>query len=253
MIFGGPRTRLALAAAIACWPCVGVAAGAAQPAAPPVAPASFFTPGGMAPPIQVAIILSLLTLGPAFLISVTSFTRIVIVLHFLRQALGTQTMPSNQILISLSLVLSIFIMSPTAGKVWDEALVPAVDGKISYKDAYDRAATPLKAFMSRYTREKDVALFTQVAKLPKPANLSEIPMSVMIPAFMLSELKTAFQIGFVLFLPFLIIDIIIASILLSTGMMMLPPVVISTPFKILLFVMVDGWNLIVGSLVKSFF
>lgn len=211
------------------------------------------TPGGLATPIQIILVFTLLSLGPAILLSVTCFTRVLIVLHFLRQAIGTQTMPSNQILIGLSLFLSMFIMGPTATRVWNEALSPALDSKMSYSEALDKASGPLKEFMVRYTREKDIALFVNVAKLPRPKNLNDIPLRVMVPAFMISELKTAFQIGFVLYLPFLVIDLVVASILLSTGMMMLPPVTISTPFKILLFVLVDGWNLVIGSLVKSFF
>ncbi len=211
------------------------------------------SPGGLAAPLQLILLFTLLTLAPALLLSMTCFTRILIILHFLRQALGTQNMPSNQILIGLTLFLTIFIMGPVSQTVWTQAVSPAIDGQINLTQAFDRASVPLKEFMSHYTREQDIAIFTQAANLPRPANLTEVPMKVMVPAFMISELKTAFQIGLVLFIPFLIIDIIVSSILLALGMFQLPPIIISTPFKLLLFVMVDGWNLVMHSLVKSFF
>jgi flagellar biosynthetic protein FliP len=209
--------------------------------------------GGLTAPLQILVLLTLLTVMPAILISVTSFTRLIIVTHFLRQALGTQTMPPNQVLIGLSLFLTFFIMQPVGERVNQEALQPMLDGKITEMQAVDQACIPLRQFMRRYTREKDLELFLNIAKQPLPANRDEIPMRILIPSFMISELKTAFQIGFALYIPFLVIDMVVAAILLSMGMMQLPPVVVSTPFKILLFVMVDGWNLVIGSLVKSFF
>jgi flagellar biosynthetic protein FliP len=204
-------------------------------------------------PIQILLFLTLLTFLPAIIMSVTSFTRIVIVFHFLRQALGTAETPSNQIIIGLTLFLTFFIMSPVVEQVNQDALQPIMAGSIDQGQAWDAAVKPLRAFMMRFTREKDLALFMNITKRPRPRNADDIPTSVMVPAFMISELKTAFQIGFVLFLPFLIIDMVVATVLLSMGMMQLPPVMVSMPFKILLFIMVDGWNLIVGSLVKSFY
>ncbi|NLT66970.1 MAG: flagellar type III secretion system pore protein FliP [Acidobacteria bacterium] len=208
---------------------------------------------GLTTPLQILVLLTLLSLIPAILVSVTSFTRLVIVAHFLRQALGTQTMPPNQVLVGLSLFLTFFIMQPVAEKMNQEALQPMLDGKITEMQALEQASGPLRQFMLRYTREKDLALFMNMAKQPRPRDARDIPMRIVIPSFMISELKTAFQIGFALFIPFLVIDMVVASILLAMGMMQLPPVVVSTPFKILLFVMVDGWNLVIGSLVKSFY
>jgi flagellar biosynthetic protein FliP len=208
---------------------------------------------GLTLPLQILALLTVLALVPAILVSVTCFTRIVIVAHFLRQALGTQTMPPNQIIIGLSLFLTFFIMQPVGERINREALQPMIKGQMTEMQALDQACVPLREFMLRYTREKDMLLFLNLAKLPKPKSSQDVPMSVVIPSYMLSELKTAFQIGFVLFIPFLVIDMVVASVLLSMGMMQLPPAMISTPFKILLFVMVDGWNLVIGSLVKSFF
>lgn len=209
--------------------------------------------GGLTTPFQIMVLLTILSIVPAILMSVTSFTRLIIVTHFIRQALGTQTMPPNQVLIGLSLFLTFFIMQPVGERINQEALQPMLNGKITEMQAVDQACIPLRQFMLRYTREKDLALFLNIAKEPRPRNVQDISMRVVIPSFMISELKTAFQIGFALFIPFLIIDMVVASILLSMGMMQLPPIIISTPFKILLFVMVDGWNLIIGSLVKSFY
>lgn len=208
---------------------------------------------GLTTPLQILVLLTILSLIPAILVSVTSFTRLIIVSHFLRQALGTQTMPPNQVLIGLSLFLTFFIMQPVAEKMNQEALQPMLEGKITEMQALEQASGPLRQFMLRYTREKDLALFMNMAKLPRPRDARDIPMRIVIPSFMISELKTAFQIGFALFIPFLVIDMVVASILLAMGMMQLPPVVVSTPFKILLFVMVDGWNLVIGSLVRSFY
>ncbi len=209
--------------------------------------------GGLTVPMQILVLLTLLTLLPALVVSVTSFTRLIIVAHFLRQALGTQTMPPNQVLIGLSLFLTYFIMQPVGERIQREALQPLLDGQMTEMEALDQASVPLRDFMLRYAREKDLALFMGIAKYPRPQRPQDLPMRIVIPSFMISELKTAFQIGFVLFLPFLVIDMVVAAVLLSLGMMQLPPVVVSTPFKILLFVMVDGWNLVIGSLVKSFY
>ncbi len=208
---------------------------------------------GLTVPMQIFVLMTLLTLLPAMVVSATSFTRLIIVSHFLRQAIGTQTMPPNQVLLGLSLFLTCFIMQPVGERMYKEALQPMMNGQITEMQALDQASIPLRQFMLRYTREKDLALFLNIAKQSRPRNPQEIPMRIVIPSYMISELKTAFQIGFVLFIPFLVIDMVVAAVLLSLGMMQLPPVVVSTPFKLLLFVMVDGWNLVVGSLVKSFF
>jgi flagellar biosynthesis protein FliP len=209
--------------------------------------------GGLSTPLQILVLMTLLSLIPGIIVSVTSFTRLIIVTHFLRQALGTQTMPPNQVLLGLSLFLTYFIMQPVGERINQEALQPMLNGKITEMQALDQASIPLRQFMLRYTREKDLALFLNMAKQPKPRNAQEIPMRIVIPSFMISELKTAFSIGFVLFIPFLVIDMVVASVLLSMGMMQLPPAMVSIPFKILLFVMVDGWNLVIGSLVRSFY
>ena len=203
-------------------------------------------------PVQIMILLTLLTFLPAIIISLSSFTRIIIVFHFLRQALGTQEAPSNQILIGLALFLSFFVMNPTLTKMYNNAYEPWSKGEIEQSEALDRGAAPLKEFMLKSTREKDLQLFVEMSGAPKPKTAAELPMSSVMPAFMISEIKTAFQIGFVLFLPFLVIDMVVASVLLSMGMMQLPPVMVSLPFKVLLFIMVDGWNLVISSLVKSY-
>lgn len=203
-------------------------------------------------PVQIMILLTLLTFLPAIIISLSSFTRIIIVFHFLRQALGTQEAPSNQILIGLALFLSFFVMNPTLTKMYNSAYEPWSKGEIDQSEALDRGAAPLKEFMLKSTREKDLQLFVEMSGAPKPKTAAELPMSSVMPAFMISEIKTAFQIGFVLFLPFLVIDMVVASVLLSMGMMQLPPVMVSLPFKVLLFIMVDGWNLVISSLVKSY-
>jgi flagellar biosynthetic protein FliP len=204
-------------------------------------------------PIQILLFLTVLSFIPAILISLTSFTRIIIVFHFLRQALGTNETPSNQIILGLTLFLTLFIMAPVGEQINKDALQPMMEGRLTQTEALTTAVKPLRNFMLKYTREKDLALFLAIAKQDRPSTPEDIPTRVMIPAFMISELKTSFQIGFVLFLPFLVIDMVVATVLLSMGMMQLPPVMVSIPFKILLFVMVDGWNLVVGSLVKSFY
>ena len=206
----------------------------------------------MTMPVQMLILLMLLTFLPAIVISVSSFTRIIIVFHFLRQALGTQEAPSNQILIGLALFLSFFVMSPTLTAIYDDAYEPWSKGQITQDIALEKGAAPLRQFMLKSTREKDLQLFIEMSKGPKPSGPNDVPLRVLVPAFMISEIKTAFQIGFVLFLPFLVIDMVVSSVLLSMGMMQLPPVMVSLPFKILLFIMVDGWNLVVSSLVKSY-
>ncbi len=202
--------------------------------------------------IQLVILLTILSLAPAILLMVTSFTRIVIVLSLLRHALGTQTMPPNQVIIGLSLFLTFFIMAPVFNRVNDEALKPYYEEQISGEQAFAKAAAPVKAFMLKQVREKDLALFVKIANEKRPAKPEDISLTTLIPAFAISELKTAFQIGFMIYLPFLVLDMVVASVLLSMGMMMLPPIMVSLPFKLLLFVLVDGWYLIVGSLVQSF-
>jgi flagellar biosynthetic protein FliP len=181
----------------------------------------------------------------------TCFTRMIVVFHFLRQALGTQETPNNQILLGLSLFITLFVMSPTLTQIYNDAYKPMTEGTISQTDALEKGLVPLRAYMLKHTRERDLALFLSLAKAPRPNTADDVPTTALIPAFMISELKTAFQIGFVLFLPFLVIDLAVSSVLLSMGMMQLPPVIISMPLKILLFVLVDGWYLIIGSLIKS--
>ena len=228
----------------------------AQPAAPlPTLTVDFGNaPSGpaLSSSIQAMLLLTILTLAPTILMTATSFTRIVVVMHFLRQGLGTQQTPSNQVLISLSLVLTFFIMAPTAREINTTVLQPLQRNELTTEQAFDRTGAPMKVFMLRHTRKKDLALFLRIAKSPAPKTKADVPMECLLPAFLISELKTAFEIGFMIFLPFLVVDIVVASILLSMGMMMLPPVVISLPFKVLLFVLVDGWYLIVGSLVKGY-
>lgn len=202
--------------------------------------------------IQIIILLTVLTLAPAILILMTSFTRIIIVFSFLRQALGTQQMPPNQLLVGLSLFLTFFIMQPVFSVVNTEALQPYMNQQISQEVAFERVLVPFRKFMFSQTRPADLNLFIRLSKLNEPKTRADVPTPVLIPAFVISELKTAFQIGFIIYLPFLVIDMIVASVLMALGMMMLPPVVISLPIKIMLFVLVDGWSLIIGSMVKSF-
>ncbi|HEX4067040.1 MAG TPA: flagellar type III secretion system pore protein FliP [Acidobacteriaceae bacterium] len=208
-------------------------------------------PGGSVP-WSIVILLTGLTLVPAILLCVTPFARLLIVFHFLRQALGLQTTPSNQTLIGLSLILTFFLMQPVATQIYDTAVVPMQAGQISATVALDRGEQPLRKFMSHYVRDKDVALFIELAKEPQPKSIDDVSMRVLLPAYILSELKAGFQIGTVLFLPFLVVDMVVASITTSVGMLQLPPVVISTPLKLLLFLMVDGWHLLIGSLMRSF-
>jgi len=202
--------------------------------------------------IQLVIVLTILSLAPAILLMMTSFTRIIIVLSLIRTALGTQQMPPNQVIVGLSLFLTFFIMSPVINRVNTEALKPYYAEQMSGEIAMTKAVVPIKEFMLKQVREKDLALFIKIAKEQRPAKPEDVSMTTLIPAFAISELKTAFQIGFMIYLPFLILDMVVASVLLSMGMMMLPPIMVSLPFKLLLFVLVDGWHLIVGSLVQSF-
>lgn len=209
-------------------------------------------PGDVSVLLQIVFILTILSLAPAILIMMTSFTRLVVVFSFLRHALGTQQTPSNQIIAGLALFLTFFIMTPVWQKINSQALRPYLAEDISQEAAWKAAVSPIRQFMFKQTRSKDLMLFVQMASMEKPKNTADIPMPVLIPAFVISELKTAFIIGFVLFVPFLVIDMVVASVLLSMGMMMLPPILVSLPFKLMLFVLVDGWHLIVGSMVKSF-
>jgi len=231
-------------------------AAQAAPAAPlPTVTIDFGkTPQGpaLSSTLQAMLLLTVITLAPALLVTTTCFTRITVVLHFLRQGMGTMQTPSNQVLISLSLVLTFFIMAPVGREIHQTVIQPLNRNELTVEQAMERTAAPLKVFMLRHTRKKDLQLFLSIAKAPAPQTKADVPLEVLVPAFLISELKTAFEIGFMIFLPFLIVDMVVASILLSMGMMMLPPVVISLPFKVLLFVMVDGWYLIVGSLVRGY-
>lgn len=202
--------------------------------------------------IEVFFLITLLSLLPAILVMFTSFTRIVVVLSLLRQALGGQQIPPNPVIIGLSLFLTLFVMSPTLDVVMRDSVNPYMKKEITIQEALKKAEPSVKGFMLKQTREKDLALFLKIAKETPPERPDELPMRIVVPAFAISELKTAFEMGFLIFLPFLIIDMVVSSILLSMGMMMLPPVMISLPFKLLLFVLVDGWNLVVGSIVRSF-
>jgi flagellar biosynthetic protein FliP len=208
--------------------------------------------GDLSVTLQIVLLITILSLAPAIVMMVTSFTRIVVVFSFLRHALGTQQMPPNQLLVAMALILTFFIMAPVINQVNTDAVQPYLKGTISQDEAYKLGVKPLREFMLRQTREKDLALFVDLAKIPIPNTSDDIPTYVIIPGFMISELRIAFQISFVLFIPFLIIDMVVASVLMSMGMLMLPPVMVSMPFKILLFVLVDGWYLIVKSLVTSF-
>lgn len=203
-------------------------------------------------PWTILVLLTFLTLIPSLLLCVTPFARLLVVFHFLRQALGLQTTPTNQTLIGLALILTFFLMQPVGTSIYQTAILPMEDGRIDATQAVERSAGPVRQFMLHYVREKDVALFVELSKEPRPRNPQDLSMRVLVPAYILSELSTGFQIGTVLFLPFLVIDMVVASISTSVGMLQLPPVVISTPLKLLLFVMVDGWNLLIGSLMKSF-
>jgi flagellar biosynthetic protein FliP len=208
--------------------------------------------GGGSAQWTIFVLLTFLTLIPSILICMTPFARLLIVFHFLRQALGLQTTPSNQTLIGLSIIMTFFIMQPIGVVIYRDSVVPLQAGHITAVDALTRAGTPMRQFMSHYVREKDAALFLEMAKEPRPASIDDLSFRVLLPAYILSELKAGFQIGAVLFLPFLVVDMVVASITTSVGMMQLPPVVISTPLKLLLFLMVDGWHLLIGALMRSF-
>jgi len=209
-------------------------------------------PQDVALTLQIVFLLTVLTLAPAILILLTSFTRIVVVLSFLRNALGTQAMPPNQVLVGLALFLTFFVMGPTWDGVYSQSVRPYLDGQITQAEALERARPPVQAFLTAHTRDKDIALFVRLGKGPRPRTPEEVPFAALVPAFVISELRTAFTIGFFLYIPFLIIDLVVASVLMSMGMFMLPPMMISLPFKLVFFVLVDGWNLVVGSLARSF-
>ena len=204
-------------------------------------------------PMQIALSLTVLTLLPAIIMSITPFLRIVVVLHFLRQALGTQSTPSNQVMLGLALFLSFLVMQPVAQEIYTKAWEPVSNGDMTVTAGLEQGSVPLRGFLVRFAKEKDISLFIELSKAPAPKTPADLGMQVLIPAYILSELKTAFQIGAVLFLPFLVIDLVVASITLSVGMVQLPPAMLSAPFKILLFVLVDGWTLVIGSLMKSFY
>jgi len=208
--------------------------------------------GELSSTLQIVILMTVLALAPSILIMITSFIRFTVVLSFLRQAIGIQQMPPNQLLIALALILTFFVMSPVINKSYTDGIKPYLDKKISKEEAFSKTMGPFRKFMLAQTREKDLALFVDIAKIDTPNNPEDIPLHVLIPGFVISELRTAFQIAFVLFIPFLVIDMVVASVLMSMGMMMLPPVIVSLPFKILLFVLVDGWYLLIKSLVESF-
>jgi len=250
------KRRLMISAALAAT-CGWFAAELLSPAAWAAGPSVSIDLGSDAPKqtavvIQILILLTVLSLAPALFIMVTSFTRIVIVLSFLRQALGTQAVPPNQVLLSLALFLTLFIMAPVGQTVYGSAVQPLLAEQISYEDAWSKGIQPVRAFMLRQLRDKDLELFINLSKTPKPEQIEQVPTHVIIPAFILSELRIAFQIGFLIYIPFLIVDMVVASVLMSMGMMLLPPVVISLPFKLILFVLADGWYLVVGSMVRSF-
>ncbi len=202
--------------------------------------------------LQIILLLTILTLAPSILIMTTSYLRIIIVFHFVRNALGTMQMPPSQLLAGIAMFVTFFIMAPTWGEINENAIKPYMDKKITINEAYDKAIMPIRNFMYKNTKQKDIELFVNLANMPKPETRNDIPTYVLIPSFVLSELRTGFIMGFFVFIPFLMVDMIVSSILMSMGMMMLPPMLISLPFKILLFILVDGWNLIIGSLVRSF-
>jgi len=236
---------------------LAAAAAPAQAAIPGALDRAFGAMGGTQGPgmsmsLQLLLIMGLLTILPSLVLMMTSFTRILIVLAILRQAIGLQQSPPNQVLIGLSLFLSLFVMAPTLDKVNEVAIAPYSAGTINAQQAIEAGAEPFHAFMIRQTRERDLAMFADMARTPKFSKASDVPFSVLLPAFVTSELKTAFQIGFMLFLPFLVIDLVVSSVLMSLGMMMMSPMIVSLPFKLLLFVLVDGWALLMGSLAASF-
>jgi flagellar biosynthetic protein FliP len=255
------RRRVLLAAALLCVALVALTGCAAQTANGQVVPQGSSSsplgvdtqnPQNVSSAIQILLLVTVLSLAPAILVMVTSFTRIIVVLSLVRNAIGIPQLPPNQVLIGLALFLTAFVMAPAIKQINTEAVQPYLNGQLSQQDAFDKGEAPLRVFMLKQTREQDLGLFLKLSGTAKPANQDEVPTYVLVPAFTISELKTAFQMGFVMFVPFLIIDLVVSSALLSMGMMMLPPVIVSLPFKILLFVLVDGWYLIIGSLVGSF-
>ncbi|MDF1883354.1 flagellar type III secretion system pore protein FliP [Sulfurimonas sp. SAG-AH-194-C21] len=209
------------------------------------------TPKQLVSSLNVLVVLTLLVLAPSMVLAMTTFTRFVIVFGFLRQAMGTQQVPPTQVLIMLAMILTFFVMEPVGTKAYEAGIKPYIAEEIGYDEAYAKTTLPLKNFMIRNTREKDLALFFRIRKMENPQSVADVPLSIVVPAFVISEIKTAFEIGFLIFLPFLVIDMVVASILMSMGMMMLPPVMISLPFKILVFVLIDGWSLLIGNLVAS--
>ncbi len=210
-------------------------------------------PADLSVTLQILLLLTVLSLAPSLIITMTSFTRIIVVLSFLKHALGTQQMPPAQLMVGLALILTFFIMAPVFTQAYEEGVKPYTEGTIDRTEALERGLAPIRAFMLKQTREKDLGLFVRIANLPKPATADDVPLRALVPGFVVSELRVAFQIGFVLFIPFLIIDMVVASVLMSMGMLMLPPIMVAMPFKILLFVLVDGWFLVVQSLVTSFY
>ncbi|MBF0573573.1 MAG: flagellar type III secretion system pore protein FliP [Desulfamplus sp.] len=217
-----------------------------------VEPANPDNPEQVAIVLEIIALLTIIGLAPSILILMTPFTRIIVVFHFLRQAIGTQTSPPNQVIVGLALFMTFFIMRPVGQEIYDKALNPYLENKITYKEAFNEAQIPIRNYLLVNTREADIAMFVKGAKVSKPENRNDVSLLILIPAYVISELKTGFIIGFVLYVPFLVIDMVVASVLLAMGMMMLPPVMISMPFKLMLFVLVDGWNLLIGSMMKSF-
>ena len=209
------------------------------------------TPQQLVSSLNVLLVLTLLFLAPSLVLVMTTFVRFVIVFGFLRQALGTQQVPPTQLLVLLAMILTFFVMEPIGTKAYNDGIKPYLNEQIGYEEAFTRTTLPFKNFMIRNTREKDLALFLRIRKMENPKSVADVPLSIVVPAFVISELKTAFEIGFLIFLPFLVIDMVVASILMSMGMMMLPPVMISLPFKILVFILIDGWNLLIGNLIAS--
>lgn len=210
------------------------------------------TPRQLVTVLNIVVVLTILALAPTIVFVMTSFLRLVVVFSFLRQAMGVTTVPPNAILTTFALILTFFIMEPTAGRAYNEGIKPYIEEKIGYEQAFERTARPFKDFMLQNTREKDLALFYRIRNLPNPKTVDDVPLTIIVPAFVISELKTAFEIGFLIYLPFLVIDMVVSSVLMSMGMMMLPPVMISLPFKLLIFVLVDGWNLLVQRLVETY-
>lgn len=209
------------------------------------------TPEQLVSSLNVLLLLTILFLAPSLVLVMTTFTRFLIVFGFLRQALGTQQTPPTQLLVMFAMILTFFVMEPIGTKAYNDGIKPYIEKKINYEEAFDKSTLPFKSFMIRNTREKDLALFFRIRNMQNPKTIEEVPLTIVVPAFVISELKTAFEIGFLIFLPFLVIDMVVASILMSMGMMMLPPVMIALPFKILVFVLIDGWNLLVGNLISS--